>query len=159
MTVILELTVLMNGDQSTKTPMILTLAGCLVGIKTVTLQERHGISNDLQLDCLFNNFFRLTTKIVSQTFVVTGWFPSQRASNAESVSTSSCDRFDLAEKSSHTYHIQTFIIRKNPDSKIYGANMGPKWGPPGADRTQVGPMLAPWTLLSGKLQLHISQTQ
>ena len=23
------------------------------------------------------------------------------------------------------------------------------WGPPGADRTQVGPMLAPWTLLSG----------
>ena len=27
--------------------------------------------------------------------------------------------------------------------------MGPMWGPPGADRTQVGPMLAPWTLLSG----------
>ena len=27
--------------------------------------------------------------------------------------------------------------------------MGPTWGPTGADRTQVGPMLAPWTLLSG----------
>ena len=29
--------------------------------------------------------------------------------------------------------------------------MGPKkiWGPSGADRAQVGPMLAPWTLLSG----------
>ena len=27
--------------------------------------------------------------------------------------------------------------------------MGPTWGPPGADRTQVGPMLAPWILLSG----------
>ena len=27
--------------------------------------------------------------------------------------------------------------------------MGPTWGPPGTDRTQVGPMLAPWTLLSG----------
>ena len=25
----------------------------------------------------------------------------------------------------------------------------PTWGPSGADRTQVGPMLAPWTLLSG----------
>ena len=24
----------------------------------------------------------------------------------------------------------------------------PTWGPPGADRTQVGPRLAPWTLLS-----------
>ena len=28
-------------------------------------------------------------------------------------------------------------------------NMGPTWDPSGADRTQVGPMLAPWTLLSG----------
>ena len=28
--------------------------------------------------------------------------------------------------------------------------MGPTWGPSGADRAQVGPMLAPWTLLSGK---------
>ena len=27
--------------------------------------------------------------------------------------------------------------------------MGPTWGPSGANRTQVGPMLAPWTLLSG----------
>ena len=27
--------------------------------------------------------------------------------------------------------------------------MGPTWGPSGADRTQVAPMLAPWTLLSG----------
>ena len=27
--------------------------------------------------------------------------------------------------------------------------LGPTWGPPGDDRTQVGPVLAPWTLLSG----------
>ena len=27
--------------------------------------------------------------------------------------------------------------------------MGPTWGPPGDDRTQVGPMLVTWTLLSG----------
>ena len=27
--------------------------------------------------------------------------------------------------------------------------IGPTWGPSGANRTQVGPMLAPWTLLSG----------
>ena len=30
--------------------------------------------------------------------------------------------------------------------------MGPTWGPSGADRIQVGPMLAPWTLLFGKLR-------
>ena len=29
--------------------------------------------------------------------------------------------------------------------------MGPTWGPPGPCRPQMGPMLAPWTLLSGKL--------
>ena len=28
--------------------------------------------------------------------------------------------------------------------------MGPTWGPPGADRTQLGPMWATWTLLSGE---------
>ena len=27
--------------------------------------------------------------------------------------------------------------------------MGPTWGPPGSSRPQMGPMLAPWTLLSG----------
>ena len=32
-----------------------------------------------------------------------------------------------------------------PHSKVHGPNMGPS----GADRTQVGSMLAPWTLLSG----------
>ena len=31
------------------------------------------------------------------------------------------------------------------DSKVLGANMGPS----GADRAQMGPILAPWTLLSG----------
>ena len=31
--------------------------------------------------------------------------------------------------------------------------MGPSWGPSGADRTQVDPMLAPGTLLSGELKM------
>ena len=51
--------------------------------------------------------------------------------------------------------------------------MGPTWDPPGANRTQVGPMLAPWILLSGScheiltyrtpcckiLQFHVSNMQ
>ena len=35
--------------------------------------------------------------------------------------------------------------------------MGPTWGPSGADRTQVGPMLAPWTLLTGILKHDTSK--
>ena len=34
--------------------------------------------------------------------------------------------------------------------------MGTTWGPSGADRTQVGPMLAPWTLLSGMVDWILS---
>ena len=45
------------------------------------------------------------------------------------------------------YWQRWFIVNMNndPDSKIYGANMGP----PGSCRPQMGPMVAPWTLLSG----------
>ena len=35
--------------------------------------------------------------------------------------------------------------------------LGPTWGPSGADRTQVGPMLAPWTLLSGYTFIRFQQ--
>ena len=35
-------------------------------------------------------------------------------------------------------------------SALIARLMGLTWGPSGADRTQVGPMLAPWTLLSGR---------
>ena len=38
----------------------------------------------------------------------------------------------------HKIHRRAHIVRF----------MGPTWGQSGADRTQVGPMLAPWTLLS-----------
>ena len=35
------------------------------------------------------------------------------------------------------------------DNYLIARFMGPTWDPSGADWTQVGPMLAPWTLLSG----------
>ena len=38
-----------------------------------------------------------------------------------------------------------------PDSR----SMGPTWGLHGADRTQVGPMWATWTLLSGYIHLKL----
>ena len=63
---------------------------------------------------------------------VTGGFPSQSTNNAENVS------------------IWWPLI---------ASFMGSTWGPSGADRTQVGSMLAPWTLLSGTslcmIRLHV----
>ena len=55
----------------------------------------------------------------------------------------------------------TVIMQSVNNSKgaLIARVMGPTWGPSGADRTQVGPVLAPWTLLSGgSLELH-TQTQ
>ena len=40
------------------------------------------------------------------------------------------------------------------EATLIGRFIGPTWGPSRADRTQVGPMLAPWTLLSGKEPGH-----
>ena len=49
------------------------------------------------------------------------------------------------------YHELTFW---NFYTSQIARSMGPTWGPPGSWRTQVGPMLAPWTLLSG-ISCHI----
>ena len=38
---------------------------------------------------------------------------------------------------------------------LLARSMGLTWGPSGADRTQVGPMLAPWTLLTGCPRLSL----
>ena len=41
---------------------------------------------------------------------------------------------------------------KNKTTQIV-KSMGPTWGPPGSCRAQMGPMLAPWTLLSGDMSV------
>ena len=45
------------------------------------------------------------------------------------------------------------IIKKSDKTKMKQSQIprftGPTWGPPGSCRPQMGPMLAPWTLLSG----------
>ena len=51
------------------------------------------------------------------------------------------------------YHCKyTFYVF--PDSNVHGANTG---GPSGTDRTQVGSMLAPWTLLSGLVKCFLQK--
>ena len=51
------------------------------------------------------------------------------------------------------YHnTYTVVVLQYPAKHPLKARfMGPTWGPSGADRTQVGTMLAPWTLLSESL--------
>ena len=53
---------------------------------------------------------------------------------------------------SHGFTFNFIILGHFPDSKVHGANI---WGPSGADRTQMGPMLAPWTLLCGLVNVDI----
>ena len=55
------------------------------------------------------------------------------------------------------WHLCSTVLKNRslPDSKVHGANMGRS----GAERTQVGPMLAPWTLLSGYFYTETSSQQ
>ena len=63
------------------------------------------------------------------------------------------------EKSHHTLsnthykYTGTNLINRFIEVTQMTTFMGPTWGPPGSCRPQMGPMLAPWTLLSGKLPL------
>ena len=85
---------------------------------TVTLHERHGISNYRPLDYFFNSVFRLTSKKASKLAIThTLWdestrdrwiFSPQRASNAERVFLSWCQNeksLDLIHKSTLTLHL------------------------------------------------------
>ena len=45
-----------------------------------------------------------------------------------------------------TYPCHDLIMDKAIKPQLIARFMGPTWGPSGADRTQVGPMLAPWNL-------------
>ena len=47
-----------------------------------------------------------------------------------------------------------FIVWPKWSLPMIARLMGPTWGSSGADRTQVGPTLAPWTLLSGYHLCH-----
>ena len=45
--------------------------------------------------------------------------------------------------------------RSSADITLIARFMGPTWGQSGFDRTHAGPMLAPWTLLSGNVDILI----
>ena len=66
---------------------------------TVTSRKHHGVSIHLELDCLFNRLFRLTSKKISKPASqvicernppVAGGFPSQGSSKAENISMTWC---------------------------------------------------------------------
>ena len=47
---------------------------------------------------------------------------------------------------------KAFVVFQGPPVRAQIAKfMGPTWDPPGSCRPQVGPMLAPWSLLSGRI--------
>ena len=69
------------------------------------------------------------------------------------VNCKSCEHWQHADIIDHHHqfydHTCASELRTNPVGSVIARFMGLTWGPPGADRTQVGPVLAPWTLLPG----------
>ena len=154
-------------------------------ILSYLLQRRYngydGVSNHQPHHCLPNRFFwRILTKtskvrvtgLCAVNSPVTGEFPAQMASNAENVSISW--RHHVNPESWHLmcwidgnteeirkkyfqhlqhWHGASNCIRQEP--ALVARFMTPTWGPSGSDRTQVGPMLATWTLLSGRITAQL----
>ena len=95
-------------------------------------QRRHGVANHRHID-VFQQLVQLNNKDNYNGFI------SQRVSNEHGVS--------MSKHRQGCVVIAAYIVMTlmSPIARF----MGPTWGPSGADRTKVGPMLAPWNLLSG----------
>ena len=67
----------------------------------------------------------------------------------------SCDRKYIQHSGNANFHMPLLPSLSPTGAQVKHEStpiawfMGPTWGPSGADRTQVGLMLPPWTLLSG----------
>ena len=70
--------------------------------------------------------------------------------------------FCLLSPSGHVFHTAWETMIKSYSISQIAKFMGPTWGPPGSCGPHMGPMLAPWTLLSGWLfgvqAPHVSKT-
>ena len=76
-------------------------------------------------------------------YITQGWFKASNERSRYTVKESLIGWAQIRNQSCHsTLHVTLTRIARF---------MGPTWDPSGSDRTQVGPMLAPWTLLSGNL--------
>ena len=70
------------------------------------------------------------------------------------IASSFCGNNNSRVRGGNIHQILECIIHQGPVPVLIARwFMGTTWGPSGADRTQVGPMLAPWTLLSRWLYL------
>ena len=86
-------------------------------------------------------------------WILMAWCFSTRASVATVLITHQCVSRCLRDK---RWHYISFALKQpilaimmTMLTSLIERFLGPTWGPSGADRTQVGPMLAPWTLLCG----------
>ena len=123
---------------------------------TMTSHERESVSNHQPLDCLFNANTKESIKVQrywSFLWESTGGFHSQRVSDAEKNFPYDYVIIKFsAVNFAHIHHACFLWNRSCYCSKTtqIGKFMGPTWGPPGSCWPQLGPMLAPWTLLSGQ---------
>ena len=78
---------------------------------------------------------------------------TQSQRRVDQISDATLQRTKSHTSSCRVDHISGAMLQRGPNRRysLIARFIGPTWGPSGADRTQVGPMLAPWTLLSGLL--------
>ena len=95
-----------------------------------------------RLSCQEINIHGMMVSCHGEIFHITGPFCRESAWQAQE---------DFHHKGSIVWNFDVSFDVFIPDfiTPLMTRFTGPTWGPPGADRPQVGPMVAPWTLLYG----------
>ena len=103
-------------------------------------------------DLIFlKNYFRLFTKICHHKFPTLSITISQQLSGASTSLHAGTVRHPYVALH-HSMSGNRVETDGRPIVTLIARFTGPTWGPSGAGRNQVGPMLAPWTLLSGYIR-------
>ena len=68
-------------------------------------------------------------------------------------------RFNFCHAVGAFINVDTMYIYSQSLKSLIAKYVGPTWGPPGSWRPQMGPMLAPWTLLSGITSVSLTSSR
>ena len=110
----------------------------------------HRVADNLQAGISWKNWLRFESNFTYYFFKFLDGFLCQKINIAsdnrsQAIICTNVDQDLWCPMVSPGYNEYRFSAHMVPDSKVHG----PTWGPPGSCRPQMGPMLAPWTLLSG----------
>ena len=129
----------------------------LIEIYTSSLKKKHlkmlfgkGQPSCLGLNVLKNQHMLSSSKILAEQIAIKFWYHMSLLGRSELTEVGLAKNDSLFGIYPHNAYITA--ASSLTMTTLIARFMGPIWGPSGADRTQVGPMLAPWICYPGRVK-------